>query len=522
MQVLSRAALIAALCSLSLSAGSNLRGGGKDLFWKDGKVKLRVSRTVHRDSGSSGVDRRETAVQLHAAIFEAILSWVRPGRAKLELDLDFTDSTSVSAGENIVTFTDPAPFDTGLCDKERFIACTLLSFDEDGAIASASVAFNPYKRHSSLGFDGTHDLGLIMMHEMGHVLGLNHSFVSGSVMLTEAEQDPAPGAPRLFAVRRLAEDDLSALAGLYPLESPPPSISGLVKRGADPVAGARVTAIDAFGRVPCGVLSGEDGSYRLLVPPGDYTIVAEPSDGAAATAVDGRVVLASGESREGIEVRLSPATGAAAKLIVTSLGVVAGGLYAGLPRVDLARGRDHSFALTRSPIGLPIELQFPELVMQGSGPATSPSSAPQLVRQTIKVRAEAAPGSYTLVARAGELIALLPASLRVVTNPRLDTVLDAETGQPVTVLRTGRRYLLKGADFSAVETTAQLPFDGAPPPTQLESVALRFGDRFLPIVSIKPAELLFELPAGVAAEGRLVLVAGSFMESNPLAVTIEP
>ena len=137
------------------------------------------------------------------------------------------------------------------------------------------------------------------------------------------------------------------------------------------------------------------------------------------------------------------------------------------------------------------------------------------------MNADAAPGSYALVARAGELVALLPASLQVVTNPRLDTVLDPETREPVTALRAGRRYLLRGTDLSTAETTAPAAFEGAAPPTQLEGVALRFGDRFLPIVSIKPTELLFELPAGTVAEGRLVLVSGTFMESNPLAVAVE-
>jgi hypothetical protein len=161
MQAISRAAIAAAVLALHVLAGSNLRGNGKNLFWQDGKVTLRVSRIVHLEGGDTGVDKSEPAASVHAAVFEAARSWVRPGRGKVELDLDFTDTRTVSAGENVVTFTDPAPFDTGVCDKERFIACTLVSFHEDGTIASAVVAFNPYKRHSSVGLAGTHNIALI-------------------------------------------------------------------------------------------------------------------------------------------------------------------------------------------------------------------------------------------------------------------------------------------------------------------------------------------------------------------------
>ncbi len=516
-------AVLCALCALFLFAGSHLQGNGNNLFWKDGKVTLRVSRAVYWDAGDgTGVDGRESAASVHAAIFEAIRSWVRPGRANLELDLDFTDATSVSAGVNIVTFTDPAPFDTGVCHKERFITCTILSFTEDGAIASASVAFNPYKRHSSLGLEGTHDLGLIMMHEMGHTLGLDHSFLTESVMTSEAGQEPVAGAPRLFAVRRLAEDDLATLAGLYPLE-PVSAIQGVVKLARTPVAGARVVAIDASGRVPAGVWSLEDGSYRLLVSPGEYLVVAEPADGPA-VAFETAVSIAAGQTREDVNVNLSPAAGGG-KPIVDSVGVVANGLYPGMSRVDLARGLDYRFALTRTPVGLPVELLFPETAVQRTGSVSSPASAPQLVRQTIQVSSEAVPGSYALFVRAAESITLLTAPLRVVTNPRLDSIHDPESGERVETLRSGRRYLLRGADFSVGQSVAPVEFEGAPPPTQLEGVALRLGDRFLPIVSINPAEMLFELPGGTvdaAAEGRLVLVTGSSIQSNPLPVIVAP
>ncbi len=515
MQSLTRVAVAAALCVLPAFAGRNLQGNGKNLFWKEGKVTLRVSRSVHWAGGETGVDRREVAGSVHAAVFEAIRSWVRPGRANVELDLDFTDTQTVSAGENVVTFTDPAPFDTGVCDKAQFITCTLLTFTEDGAIANAAVAFNPYKRHSSVGLDGTHDIGLIMMHEMGHVLGLDHSFVADSVMRAAVEQEPAAGAPRMYSVRGLSEDDLSSLAALYAL-APLSAITGAVKRSDGPVAGVRVMAIDAAGRVPHGALSAEDGSYRLTVGPGDYTVIAEPADGPAAVAV-GQIKVQEGLVTEGVDVAVTRD----AKLAVESVGVVLNGSYAGMPRVDLARGRDHSLALVRSPAGLEVEVMLPEPMVARTGVASSPASAPQLVRQAVKVMANAPAGSYALAVRAGLTFTMLPASLRVVPNPEIVAIKDAETGEVTTVLRPGRRYAITGTDLAGSEAVATAEFEGAPATAQLAGVAVRIADRFVPIISAKPGELVFQLPAVVeAGEVKLTVVAGTLMESGPFTVRL--
>lgn len=477
---------------------------------------LRVSRTVHTAAGSdSGVDKRESAASVHRAVMDAIRAWTLPGRAKLELDVDFTDAQSVNSGENIVTFTDPTPFDTGLCNKDTYISCTLISFTEDGAIAGASVAFNPYKRHSSIGLEGTHDIGLMMMHEMGHVLGIDHSFVVDSVMLAEAEQEPAAGAPRQFAVRRLSEDDLSMLAGIYPL-GPVSGASGKVTRGGAGVAGARVVALDQTGRVPHGVVTGEDGSFRLLLAPGSYTISAEPADGPVAIA-NGRVNISEGGWVEDVEI---PAA-AGAKLTVENVGVIVDGLYAGMPRVDLARGRNHSLTLSRSPVGSVVEFVLPEPAVMRNGNATSPSSAPQLVRQPVRVAAEAPTGSFGFAARSGTTFTVLPGSLRLVNNPKIDTLDDAETGEPVTSLRVGRRYRLKGVDLAS-ETMAATPvFEGATPPTQLAGIVIRVAGRYMPLLSVSPAEIVFEVPPfPESADTTLAIMTGTMMESDALKVQV--
>lgn len=508
---------LAALSALPALAGSQIKGGGRKLAWPGGKLTLRISRTVHLPNGDTGVDRRESAASVHTAVAQAVRAWTGAGRAAIEVDLGFTDAQTVNAGENLVTFTDPAPFDAGLCNKETYVSCTLVSFTEEGAIAGATVAFNPYKRHSSIGLDGTYDIGVLMMHEMGHVLGLDHSIVTGSVMVAEAEQEAGPGAPRLFPVRALSEDDLSTLAAAYPLGPPLSGVSGKVERNGAPIAGARVIAFDSLGRVPHGIVTEEDGVFRLPLPPGDYVVVADPKDGPGAI-LPGQLKIAAGEWVAGATI---PAP-AGPRLTVENVGVVLNGSYAGMPRVDLARGRDHSLALTRTPSGMAVELILPEPAVSRSGNPSIPSSAPQLVRQPVRVAAEAPTGSYGFALRAGMLFTLLPAPMRIVPNPRIDALEDAGTGEAVTVLRPGRRYRIKGADLSAETVEAGAPpFDGALAPTQLAGVAVKAGDRWAPLVSVAPGEIVFEAPAiEKPGEAQLAVAVGSLMESPALNVTL--
>ena len=516
---------LAVLSIESVAAGTYLRGQNKNLFWQDGKVTLRISRTVHLPEGNTGgVDARETAAEVHAAVLQSIRAWARTGQPRLTLDLDFTDATTVGSGENIVTFTDSAPFDTGQCDKARILSCTVLTFGEDGAIRSAAVAFNPYKKLSAVGHPDAHDIGLLMLHEMGHVLGLNHGFVANSVMLAEAELESPAGTPRQFAVRELGEDDIHTLAALYPGNGVPPGrIAGTVTRHGVPVGGVRIMALSALGHIPYGALSMGDGAYTLHLPPGSYTLVADAPDGPGmlvSSGADGSALkVEAGTELAGIDVGLPPA---GTRLAVESVGVVQNGLYAGMPRVDLARGRDHNLALTRPPELGAVELILPEPAVLRLGNASSPASAPQLVRQNVRVDARAPTGSLAFAVRAGVNFAVMPGSLRIVNNPRVEAVRDYETGETAAVLSAGRRYRLTGTDLASTEAVAEPEFEGAPLPVQLGGAALRIGERYAPLESVKPDEIVFRapVPGNAAAEVSLAVVSGSLMESAALKLTV--
>lgn len=112
-----------------------------------------------------------------------------------------------------------------------------------------------------------------IVHEMGHTLGLQHSWAS-STMSTEITRATTKGLP-------LAADDAAGISALYPTKAfreRTAAITGRVLRAGSgaPVALASVVAFSPTGDA-VSALTGPDGAYRIegLVP-GAYYLYAHP------------------------------------------------------------------------------------------------------------------------------------------------------------------------------------------------------------------------------------------------------
>jgi uncharacterized protein (TIGR03437 family) len=111
---------------------------------------------------------------------------------------------------------------------------------------------------------------MTVVHEMGHSLGLQHTFTS-SVMSTAVTRATS-------AVRPLDADDIAAVSLLYPrnLASRTGTITGTVTAGGQGVHMASVMALRPGGSA-VSALTNPDGTYRIDgIPPGTYFICVQP------------------------------------------------------------------------------------------------------------------------------------------------------------------------------------------------------------------------------------------------------
>lgn len=109
------------------------------------------------------------------------------------------------------TPTDPWPY------AARTVGLTSVSFDQTtGSIVDADIEMNGQDYHFSLdGEPNAYDLESSLTHEVGHVLGLDHS----PQLLATMFKDSAPGETHK---RTLHEDDIAGVIANHPVADLPP------------------------------------------------------------------------------------------------------------------------------------------------------------------------------------------------------------------------------------------------------------------------------------------------------------
>lgn len=154
------------------------------------------------------------------------------------------------------------------------VAITPVSFFTDGRIVDADVLFNGKNfSFSTKGEPGKFDVQDVAAHELGHLLGLDHSGVCGATMYPYVDT-------RVILHRSLALDDQRGMRHMYPAGSFA-TISGRIVRigTSDGVPGAHVWARDADGHVASAILSGGDGNFTLQgLDAGTYRVFVDPLD----------------------------------------------------------------------------------------------------------------------------------------------------------------------------------------------------------------------------------------------------
>lgn len=157
--------------------------------------------------------------------------------------------------------------------------------DASGAITEADIALNPNVTFSTDGTFGTYDLESTFTHEIGHLLGLEHSAILGATMQPRQAMNGLFGLPA-FTQRSLSDDDIAGIRALYGSRAGTGSLTGkLVASSAggqsEPVFGAQIFAEDAStGRVVAGSITMHSGDYRIDgLAAGNYHVISQGLSG---------------------------------------------------------------------------------------------------------------------------------------------------------------------------------------------------------------------------------------------------
>jgi hypothetical protein len=154
-----------------------------------------------------------------------------------------------------------------------------------GSINEADIVLNPGQPFSSDGTPGTYDLEATFTHEIGHLLGLEHSAVLGATMQPRQGKNGVYNLPS-HAPRNLSEDDRAGVRAIYGARlgaGVRGAIAGTINFSSGaPVFGANVWAEEVTtGRVSASNITLANGSYRIEgLLPGNYRVYAQALGGA--------------------------------------------------------------------------------------------------------------------------------------------------------------------------------------------------------------------------------------------------
>lgn len=221
---------------------------------------------IKPDSDVVGAARRALARWSSVANINFVVTW--------------TSAASVSpanSGDGVSLVTIAVTPENEEFNSDSTTGRTRVFYNPDtGSIVEADISINPRPQaqdgtalqFSSDGTPGTYDLEATFTHEIGHLLGLEHSAVLGSTMQSRQAYNGTFGLPALTE-RTLSEDDRQKVRGLY---GPGQRLGSIEGRLVDnrtpgtllPLSGVNIWAEHAAtGRVMASDVTADDGSYEL-------------------------------------------------------------------------------------------------------------------------------------------------------------------------------------------------------------------------------------------------------------------
>lgn len=254
------------------------------LRWKTVKIPIALSFSLTAQNPNIKADS-----DAENAVRRSLETWEKA--ANVEFEEIWTDLQTVSPtgnsgdGVNLITIAQTAENLSMFAGETKDVSArTRVFFNRKGFINEADVVLNPYQQFSTDGTIGTFDLEATITHEIGHLLGLEHSSIISSTMYAQQGKNGVFNLPG-FSARTLAEDDLTNVRALYGAKESEECcgklFGKLVQTNGKPVKNKQVWIEDAeSGQVVGGVNSNSDGSFKFdALQTGIYRVFAQsPND----------------------------------------------------------------------------------------------------------------------------------------------------------------------------------------------------------------------------------------------------
>ena len=533
-------------------------------------------RTVEHWSGSSpisymvnpnGVPGFTSDLQklvVTGAVDDAFRAWTSIPGASIHFSDSGTTTLTGTAfdGVNVVSFQDPGntfSFPPGVLAVTAVSSIpagtsagpaqlpngTIINVEFQGQIIDADIIFNSKIVLTPIGTTGA-DLVAILIHEAGHVLGLDHTGVMSSIM------NPFGEAGTGVASRTVQSDDAISAAALYPdgsFSPAPGAISGTVTSSTGaPVKSAHIVAVSVPAGVPVeSQLSGTDGSYKIAgLPPGNYQVMVEPLDGPvglgnfpgyydaqhggqnnfATTFAGGlssttTITVNSGQTAS---ANVTVPAQAAAQLNATFIGStlqsqVGGSITFSTASQFWPRGKSYQLFVVGDNLGSDANMKLSapssDVSLQGSTTTPALQFTGKTVRaQNITVSPTAAIGPSNFVLANASSTTIVPGGIVVTVNPNIAASLDGAgfSGN----LAPGTLFSIFGTDL-APRTEGWL---GPPAPTSLGGISVKIGDRYAPLFYVSPTQINGMVPYEVSGNVAATVEAGPGAAGNSPTFTL--
>ena len=393
---------------------------------------------------------------------------------------------------------------------------TFSSGPRTGEIIDAALIFNGNQFTWAVdGRAGAADVADVATHEIGHIIGISHTGIGGATMFPRTRLGRIKG-------RTLEPDDTIAASVIYPAPGFAAStgvLQGRVRDGGGAgIFGAQIVAVDSNGNVTSGALSQPDGGYSIQgLPPGAYTVYAEPIDPAGGSYFS-KADLSSfynginGDFSTSQDFRIAVAAGQQAGLDIT--------VARGAPAFDAIITYDAP-SLTFLNIATLVTQGQTNVTVGAAGPGLPQSGAPlsisgpgvTIIRQyfrttgnglpavlaDINVSPTAPPGARNIVIGNG--------SQRTILTGAIEIAAGSGTGSPLAVVSSANFASAVAAESIAsvfgtnLAATTQAS-NSNPLPTSLGGTSIRLRDaqgneRLAPLFFVSPTQINYQIAPGI-------------------------